>query len=179
MDMRAILDFLPLVVLLTWAVVVDLRTRRIPNWMTGAMVATGLVQSGMAHWSLTVGQAWGGLGVGFGLTFIMFALNAMGGGDVKMFAGIGAWVGPGRVFEIFAVTAIVGMVIVVWQAIQERRMKALLRGSAMIVMNAAVTGDLTCPQEPVKDPAGPRRLPKAVPTLIATVVVLFSGRRWL
>jgi prepilin peptidase CpaA len=179
MDLRELLGFLPMLVLLAWAAVVDIRTRRIPNWMTGALVISGLVQSGLAYWSLTTGQALAGLGVGFGLTFILFAIGAMGGGDVKMFAGIGAWVGPFRIFEIFAAAALVGMVIVIFQAIQGQRMRALLRNSTVIVLNAAVAGDLSCPEEPPQDPAGPRRLPKAVPTLAATLLVLLSGRRWL
>src|SRR5438874_1022002 len=138
MSMRELLEFGPMLALLVWAAVVDLRSRRIPNWMTGALIATGLVQSGMAFWSLTSGQAWAGIGVGFGLTFVMFALGGMGGGDVKLFAGIGAWVGPVRVIEIFAAEAVIGMIIVIVRAMQRRRMGTLMRSSAALVMNAAV-----------------------------------------
>jgi hypothetical protein len=45
-------------------------------------------------------------------------------------------------------------------------------------MNAAVRGDMTCPDEPGDD-QGKRRLPYAVPALLATLAVLLSGRRWL
>jgi prepilin peptidase CpaA len=178
MAMREFLEFLPMFVLLLWAAVIDLRSRRIPNWMTGALIAAGLVQSGMAFGSVSTSQAWAGIGVGFGLTFVLFALGGMGGGDVKLFAGIGAWVGPTRVLEIFAAEAIIGMVIVVARALAERRMGALTRSSAVLVMNAAVCGDLSCPEEP-SDAHGKRRLPYAVPALVATVAVLLSGRRWL
>ena len=178
MAMREFLEFLPMFVLLLWAAVVDLRSRRIPNWMTGALIAAGLVQSGMAFWSVSTGQAWAGIGVGFGLTFALFALGGMGGGDVKLFAGIGAWVGPTRVLEIFAAEAIIGMVIVVMRATRERRMGALARSSAVLVMNAAVRGDMSCPEEP-SDAQGKRRLPYAVPALMASLAVLLLGRRWL
>jgi prepilin peptidase CpaA len=170
MSMRELLEFGPMLALLVWAAVVDLRSRRIPNWMTGALVATGLVQSGMAFWSLTTGQAWAGIGVGFGLTFVLFALGGMGGGDVKLFAGIGAWVGPVRVIEIFAAEAVIGMVIVIVRAVQRRRMGTLMRSSAALVMNAAVSGDLSCPEE--TKAGAERRLPYAVPALLATVAVL-------
>jgi prepilin peptidase CpaA len=176
--MREMLFFLPLIVLLAWAATIDLRTRRIPNWMTGAMIASGLIQSGMAHWPLSVGQAWAGLGLGFGLNFILFAINARGAGDVKLFAGVGAWVGPARVLEIFAASALVGLAIVLWQALRERRMQTLVRNSAVIVLNAA-SGDLSSPDGPISPEASRRLLPYSVPTMVATVLVLFAGRRWL
>src|SRR5258706_8539679 len=108
MAMREFMQFVPLLALLVWAAVVDLRSRRIPNWMTGALVASGLAQSALAFWSLTSGQAWAGLGAGVGLTFILFALGGVGGAEVKLFAGVGAWGGPMRVVEIFGAEAGVG-----------------------------------------------------------------------
>jgi prepilin peptidase CpaA len=177
MSLREILPFAPLLGLLVWAAVVDLRRRRIPNWMTGALVASGLAQSGLAFWSLTSGQAWAGLGAGFALTFVLFALGGMGGGDVKLFAGIGAWVGPMRVLEIFAAEAVIGMVIVLAQAMRRRRVGTLVRNSAVLVINATVSGDLSCPPESENERAGEKRLPYAVPALVATVAVLVLGRR--
>ena len=106
-------------------------------------------------------------------------LGGMGGGDVKMFAGIGAWVGPGRVTEVFAAAAIIGMLIVVYQAVRDGRLATLSRNSAVIVLNAATVGDLSCPAEPEPRPGERRRLPYAVPTLVATLILLSSGRRWL
>jgi prepilin peptidase CpaA len=177
MAVREILPFAPLLGLLVWAAVIDLRSRRIPNWMTGALVASGLAQSALAFWSLSSGQAWAGLGAGFGLTFILFALGGMGGGDVKLFAGIGAWVGPMRVVEIFAAEAVIGMVIVLAQAMRRRRVGTLMRNSAVLVMNAAVSGDASCPEE--SEEAKGRRLPYAVPALMATVGVLVLRWRWM
>jgi prepilin peptidase CpaA len=177
MAVREMLQFAPLLGLLVWAAVVDLRSRRIPNWMTGALVASGLMQSGLAFWSLSSGQAWAGLGAGFGLTFILFALGGMSAGDVKLFAGIGAWVGPMRVVEIFAAEAVIGMVIVLAQAMRRRRVGILMRNSAVLVMNAAVSGDASCPEESEKNKG--RLLPYSVPALAATVGVLVLGWRFL
>jgi hypothetical protein len=102
----------------------------------------------------------------------------MGAGDVKLFAGVGAWVGPARILEIFAAAAIAGMFIVIAQALRRRQMASLLRGSAVIVLNAAA-GDLKCPEEPANPANHHRRLPYAVPTLVACIFVLASGRKWL
>ena len=94
-----------------------------------------------------------------------------------LFAGMGAWIGPGGVTAVFAAAAVVGMLIVIYQAARGRRMGALLRSSTVIVANAAVVGDLSCPPE---DEDGPKRLPYAVPTLAGVLIVLFLvQRRWM
>ncbi len=178
MDMRQLLVVLPLFMLLAWAATIDIRSRRIPNWITLVLMISGLLQNGFSQGSISLGQSWGGLGLGFTLTFILFALGAMGGGDVKLFAGIGAWVGPARITEIFAAAALAGMVIVLYQALRQRRVTSLMRNSAVIVLNAA-SGDLSCPKETDAKTPAEERLPYAVPTLIATFLVMFSGRRWL
>jgi prepilin peptidase CpaA len=179
MPIREFLELAPMLALLVWAAAVDARTRRIPNWLTGALVAGGLVQSGLAYASITPSQACAGLAVGFGLTFVLFALGGMAGGDVKLIAGIGAWVGPARVAEIFTAEALIGMLIVIIHAMLARRVGTLVRGSAVLVMNAAVSGDLTCPEDARNESMAGKRLPYAVPALLATVAVLASGRRWL
>lgn len=174
-----LLAFAPMIALLVWAAALDLRYRRIPNWLTVALIATGLVQSGSTFTALAPAQAWTGLAVGFALTFTLFALGALGGGDVKLFAGIGAWVGPGRVLAIFAAAAVVGMLIVLYQAARQRRIAALFRGSAVILANAA-NGDLSPPPEPADGPQHEARLPYAVPTLAGAAIVLFLAQsRWL
>lgn len=177
MDMRQMLVILPLLMLLAWAAAIDIRSRRIPNWITLVLMISGLLQNAFLQGPVSPGQSWGGLATGVALTFILFALGAMGGGDVKLFAGIGAWVGPVTIVEIFAAEALVGMVIVIWQALRERRVASLMRNSAVIVLNAA-SGDLTCPKEP-EAKTNRQRLPYAVPTFIATLLIVFSGRRWL
>ncbi|HEY7115147.1 MAG TPA: A24 family peptidase, partial [Tepidisphaeraceae bacterium] len=127
--MREFLALLPLLVLMGWAAVVDVRSRRIPNWLTGSMILAGLVQ-GAAGWSsVGVGPAVLGMLAGFGLTFVLFALGGMGAGDVKLFAGIGAWVGPVVVLQVFVVERVVGIVVVLMQAARGRRVGALMRGS--------------------------------------------------
>jgi prepilin peptidase CpaA len=174
-----LLQFVPMVVLLAWAAAIDVRCRRIPNWLTGALVASGLAQSALPYWSLTPGQAMGGLAAGFGLTFLLFVLGGMCGGDVKLFAGIGAWVGAVLVVKIFAVEAVIGMLIVVAQGLCRRRMGALVRNSTVLLVNAAVRGDLSCPEEPSPSGDAERHLPYAVPALLATLAVLWAGRRWM
>jgi prepilin peptidase CpaA len=87
----------------------DLRYRRIPNWLTTGGVIAGIALNSFMYrgWpGLRLSLA--GLAVGFGTYFFLYSLRAMGGGDVKLMAAIGALVGMRDWFGIFLVTAIVG-----------------------------------------------------------------------
>lgn len=175
--MREVLTLLPMLVLLVWAAVVDVRARRIPNWLTGLMAVGGLVQGFMGVSGVGLGTAGLGMVVGFAITFVFFALGGMGAGDVKLFAGIGAWLGPVGVVKVFVIERVVGIVVVIVQAVRTGRLGAVLRGSAMIAANTAVSGDLRCPDVESGLDEKRTRLPYAVPTLIAVVVVV--AWRWM
>ena len=177
--MRELLQLAPLVAVVAWAAAIDLRARRLPNWLTYPLIVTGLAQAWLAGATVTPAQSLAGFGVGLALTFFLFALNTKGAGDVKLMAGIGAWVGPLMTVQVFAAEAVVGMLIVMVQAARGRELGTLFRGSAVVVLNAAY-GDLRPPPEPQSD--GPRfeRLPYAVPVLIGLVIVLAAkAGRWL
>ena len=80
-----------LTLVLIVAAVIDAVCLRVPNWLTLSLVAGGWVYStAMFGWE---GLGWSLLGtaVGFGLLFPAHAIGGMGAGDVKLFAGVGAW----------------------------------------------------------------------------------------
>jgi prepilin peptidase CpaA len=91
------------------AAVYDVRYRRIPNWLSVGGVLIGLALNTFLY------QGWPGLrfaligmGAGFGVYFVLYALRAMGAGDVKLMAAVGALVGWQNWFGIFLITAIIG-----------------------------------------------------------------------
>ena len=73
----------------------DLKTRKIPNWLTFPMAAMGLVISllvfGWKDVLYSPGQpSVSGWLVGMGVFLIPYLLGGMGGGDVKLMGAIGA-----------------------------------------------------------------------------------------
>jgi prepilin peptidase CpaA len=170
-----IAPYVPLLALLCWAAVSDVRSRLIRNWLTASLIVTGLVQSIGPSPIITPGTAALGLLAGLGLLIVPFALGAVGGGDVKLLAGIGAWIGPTAVFQVFLVEAVIGMAIVVTQAAAAGRLRMLARNSAVLAVNLAHANELGI--EHVEQTGRhcrsvDRPLPYAVPTLAATAVVV-------
>jgi len=81
-----------LVAILFLAVWFDVSERRIPNWITvGGLLVTLVVRAGIGLDALWTGLLGGGLGLALGLLF--FAAGAMGAGDGKFLATLGALLG--------------------------------------------------------------------------------------
>ena len=129
----ALLQLLPMLALVSAAAFIDLRNRRIPNWLTLILLTTGLARSFAG--GITPAQAFLGALVGFALPFVLFAMGALGGGDVKLLAGVGAWMGAIGVLKVFAIAAIVGMVMVLVQSARHGRLRSLFRDSALVTIN--------------------------------------------
>jgi prepilin peptidase CpaA len=100
-------------VILIVAAVIDGWKLKVPNWITFPFVISGWV-----YW--TTCQGWEGLGwslvgtlVGLALLLPAYAIGGMGAGDVKLLAGVGAWVCGTNTFYAFCVSAVVGGIIAV------------------------------------------------------------------
>jgi len=95
-------------VVLVVAAVIDGWKLKVPNWITFPMILTGWAYSfASGGWT---GLGWSLLATFFGLALLygIYMIGGMGAGDVKLLAGIGAWVHAEHTWNIFAATAIVG-----------------------------------------------------------------------
>lgn len=105
-----------LLILLVVAGYFDIKSRRIPN----QLVLAGLIASFVLQINLNGFdgfKAWGsGLLVGFGLFLPFYLLRAMGAGDVKLMAMVGAFIGPLYVLGAALVTLAAGGVLAIAMA---------------------------------------------------------------
>src|SRR4051794_26516762 len=72
--LQRILMFLPLIALLFWAAIVDVRRRRIPNWITFTLMLSGLclAAAGASPAAGSFLRASTGLALGFGLALVLY-----------------------------------------------------------------------------------------------------------
>jgi prepilin peptidase CpaA len=112
------------------AAFLDLRNRRIPNWLTLTGAVAGLsINAYLGGWR---GLGTGVLGMLLALLVygLLFAIRAMGGDDVKLMAAVGAFTGSTQWLWIFAITAVVGGAFAV--------LTLLTRGGAVRVLSNVV-----------------------------------------
>ena len=82
----------------------DWKTRKIPNYLTLGGIVFGIVIHAATGGLKGAGFSLLGAGMCLVLPAIQFARGEMGGGDVKLFAAVGAIVGPSVGFDAEAIT---------------------------------------------------------------------------
>ena len=112
---------------LLWAAFSDLRERTIANWLNAAIALGAPLfwwATGLALWpdvALQLGIA----AAAFALLAGLFALGAMGGGDVKLLTALALWVPPMLFVQLLIVMALVGGVLTIvfsaWHIARRRR----------------------------------------------------------
>src|SRR6266852_6160768 len=83
-----------LTVLLVTAMCTDLRSSRIPNWLTFPTMGFALVAHVWMDGLQGAIFSLAGLGAGLGLFLILYVSGSIGAGDVKLMAAVGAIMGP-------------------------------------------------------------------------------------
>ncbi len=178
MSTYSLLMAAPALALLIWAAIEDLHSRRIPNWLTFTLMLSGIAQSFTHGGLVSPTMSMAGFAAGFALPFLLFFLGAIGGADVKLLAGLGAWFGPGMAIRLFLVEGVVGAVIVLVQAMVQGRLRTLLRNSAVVAINLVHVNDVGLEHTKLTGQSCrsvDRPLPYAVPVLAAMIILLAFG----
>lgn len=102
------------------AFITDILSMRIPNWITVSGLLAGLLTQGMVNGWKGLLFACGGAAVGFILLLMMHFIGAVGAGDVKLFAGIGAWTGTLFTVQVVIYSVLFGALIG-WLIVLKRR----------------------------------------------------------
>lgn len=97
-----------LIAVLLMAGITDVRSWKIPNWLTMSAMVVGLVGHGLLNGPMGAFFSLKGLGVGLALFIIPYLFRAMGAGDVKLLAAVGAFVGVEGVILAGLITALLG-----------------------------------------------------------------------
>jgi prepilin peptidase CpaA len=111
------------------AAIIDGRSLRVPNLLTYNFLAGGLIFAFWKGGSALLLTSAAGAAVGLLTLLPLYAIGGMGAGDVKLMAGVGAWIGPWLTLCAFVSTALVGAVIAAGMIIYSGR---LYRHLAMI-----------------------------------------------
>lgn len=100
-------------ILMITGAVIDGWKLKVPNWLTFTMILSGWAYWASGGWSL-LGSSIAGAFVAGALLLVPYAIGGMGAGDVKLYAGFGAWMVPfpwfgfENLFWAFAISVFLG-----------------------------------------------------------------------
>ncbi len=120
------------------AALIDGYKLKVPNWLTFPMIVSGWCYS-------TAFYGWEGLGwsiagtlVGLALLLPAYAVGGMGAGDVKLLAGVGAWIWTTATVQAFCVSVIAGAIIAVGMVVWNRAWTRH-RDQFMVILTEIIT----------------------------------------
>src|SRR5512140_3050652 len=129
------------------ASVIDWRTRRIPNLLTFPLVFAALVGNKLVGcWTVAISSLVG-LVVVLAFFLLLILLGAMGPGDVKLMAALGALLGIVHVFWIGLFTAVMGGVLAVLYSLSRGSLPRLANRTWRLVKFIVLTGRLPQAEE--------------------------------
>ncbi len=153
----------------------DLRSRRIPNWLTIPGLLVGIATNGATNgWS---GVKTSLLGAGLGLLVLLpfVVIRSLGAGDWKLAGALGAFVGPAVLVDLLMVSVFVAGVMALALVIYKRRVLETLRNIGRLLASM-VTFRMPGPEV---SPDNPHSLKIPYGVALALTTVLFGiARLW-
>lgn len=153
------------------AAVIDGFELRVPNRLTYPFIIAGWLFSGYALGWEGLGYSLLGTLVGFLCLVPFWMIGGMGSGDVKMLAGVGAWMFATTTAWAFAITTIVGAIIAIIQVLLSGQWKKHYTQFWMILREIAIIRD----PDKLSEMAAERKptmrlLPYGIPIAIGTIM---------
>ncbi|HXP86382.1 MAG TPA: prepilin peptidase [Bryobacteraceae bacterium] len=165
-----------LVVLTVTAAAYDWKYRIIPNWLVLAGVIAGLAVN---TWMGGLSGLWLALsGAAFALLIYLplYALRAMGAGDAKLMAAVGALMGPFLWWSMFVYTIVIGGVAALVAIVVGGRFRRTFR-NIWTILTSLARGRRPWAENPEVDVSNERalRLPHAVTIAAGMLAYLILG----
>lgn len=88
----------------------DLRTRRLPNWLTVPAFAAAVLAHTVVNGLGGLGFALLGFATGFGILLVLWLIGGGGGGDVKLMGALGAWLGSSLTVAVFLASTVLAII---------------------------------------------------------------------
>ena len=151
----------------------DLRSRRIPNWLTVPALFIGVaVNTIIAGW-MGATIALEGAGLGLLLLFPFVVVKALGAGDWKLVGAMGAFLGPRNLLVVLFAALIVAGIMALALVIYKRQLGRTLRNIGRLLL-AFARGR---PGDPAISLENPRAAKVPFGVAFAIAVILYLGQQ--
>lgn len=153
----------------------DVRTRRIPNLLSGGAMVGGLLLNGLYGGGQGLAGSLAGLALLIGLLLPPFALGGIGGGDVKMMGGVGALLGVQLGFAALTIGMLLGGAVMLAHLARLGRLREKLVHTTNLFSLAVLTRSTEPLRVSAADP-GAISLPYSVPLGLGTVAAIITSQ---
>ena len=159
------------------AAALDIKTRRIPNWLSLPSIVLGVLLNVFLFETDGLWFSLKGLGLAFAVYFVLYLLHGMGAGDVKLMAAVGAVAGPGYWLVILVLTSLAGAIAGLLLIAAKGRFRATLENILLILISFR-HGQLPYKENPQLDVRGTQglRFPHAVMIAFGTLLAIWAPR---
>lgn len=113
----------------------DLKTGRIPNWITVPGAALGLALHAYHGGIQGAILSLAGAALGLGIFLVLYLAGGMGAGDAKLFGAVGAIVGPQALVWVFIFTGLLGGIAAVALATARGRLRQTLAQTGHLMLS--------------------------------------------
>ena len=157
-------------VVLIVAAVIDGFELKVPNWVTFPFLIGGWIYSTAAFGWEGLGWSLVGMVIGLGLLLPLYAIGGMGAGDVKLLAGVGAWIYGTHTAYAFAISAIVGAVLAIGMVLCRKAWKKhaaqflVILNEILVIRNPEQLSAIAAERKPTM-----LLLPYGIPIAIGTI----------
>jgi prepilin peptidase CpaA len=163
-------------IVLILAAVIDGVALKVPNWITFPLVISGWIYSAAFAgaqdmvWYEGLGWSLFGTAVGLGLLLPAYAVGGMGAGDVKLLAGVGAWMHGKHTFYAFCVSAVAGAAIAIGMAVYRKALRKhvnqfwMILGEILVIRNPSELATIAAERK-----SSMLLLPYGIPIAIGTI----------
>jgi len=155
-----------------WIAWGDLRTRRIPNYLTLGTAVAGLAYNFMGQGLPGLADGILGMLLGFAFLILPYLWGGMGAGDVKALAALGAWLGPKLTVFLFCYMGIAGGVIALGYLVWQGSLWQKIKEGWVFLLNL-----ILCRPDGPPRPPSPAQLTEGIPygVAIAVGMVVLTG----
>ena len=163
----------PTLIVVIVATITDLWSRRIPNWLVVPFLVVGIALSGFSGGWRGLGQSLLGALLGALVLGIFYWAGGMGMGDVKLFASVGAWIGPFQLIFAFVFMGLAGGVMALACAMSGGYVGEWAGNTADLIFGIKERG-FRPPAELTLANPNTRKMPYAPAIAIGTILSFFA-----
>jgi prepilin peptidase CpaA len=177
LSLKAQLNLIFPFLLALWMAWSDVKTLRIPNYLTFGCALAGLgFQMGFNGWT-GVADGFLGMALGFGLLIPFHIKGGLGAGDVKALAGLATWLGPLQTLYLFIYMGISGGILAVfylwWRGLLWAKIRQIWEDLVNLVLLCILTKSYPARhRSPISSAKG---IPYAVPLAMGMAILCWRG----